>query len=153
MRRWNGWAVVAIGAAALAGCTDDDDPGVASALWDRIQAENYKAWEKAPGYETPLPSNAPHSDNTQVFLNPTIADATRGPAIAEWPVGSLIVKEGTTDDGELDIVAVLDKRADGWFWAEYEENGESFYSGKPDLCIDCHSGSTNDFVWVLTLPK
>jgi hypothetical protein len=152
---WENVRLCAFGpAAALAivGCGDDQQPEEAALLWQRIHDENYKAFQTAPGYEQPLASNAPHSDNTQVFLNATIAAALTGPSISEWPTGSLIVKEGTSDDGELDIVAVLDKRADGWFWAEYDGGGDVLFSGKPDTCIDCHSGSTNDFVWVLGLP-
>jgi hypothetical protein len=25
-----------------------------------------------------------------------------------------------------------------WFWAEYDDDGDPDYSGRPDVCVDCH---------------
>src|SRR5690606_14195265 len=99
---------------ALTGCGDDQMPEDGRALYDRSMAERYQSFRRAPGYESPQPSNAPHSDDTQVFVNGVVADALdAGEPITSWPVGSLIVKDGYSG-GELDIIAAIDKRADGW---------------------------------------
>jgi hypothetical protein len=138
---------------ALAGCGDNQEPEQADALWDRIHAESYRSFARAPGYETRRPSDAPHSDQVDIYVNDVVAQALADGGISSWPVGSLIVKDGFTDDGELDLVAVMDKRADGWFWAEYldVEAGDAEFSGKPDICIDCHSSGA-DFVRAFGFP-
>src|SRR5262245_36675306 len=113
----------------LAGCGDDQDPEGARMLWERIHEEDYQSWQRAPGYESRVQSNAPHGDEVEIFLNPVIADVVFGTmAASEWPVGSLIVKNGY--EGELSLVAVMEKRDSGWYWAEYDADadGEATYS-------------------------
>jgi hypothetical protein len=81
-----------------------------------------------------------------MFVNDVVADALAADSVlTEWPEGSIIVKDGYTDDGELALIALMEKRADGWFWAEYDGDGEILYSGVPDVCVDCHD-SGSDFV-------
>jgi hypothetical protein len=138
--------------AFAAACGDNQDPEGAAVLWKRIHEENYRSWSTAPGYESPRPSNAPHSDRTQVFINPVVEDALQGPPVSRWPVDSLIVKDGYTDDGELELVALMHKRDDGWFWAEYDSEGDPDYSGRPDTCIDCHASAVADSVFTLAFP-
>jgi hypothetical protein len=72
--------------------------------------------------------------------------------LAEWPVGSLIVKDGYSNDGELELVAAMEKREGGWFWAEWDGKGSAKYSGSPDICTDCHSRGA-DFVRAFSLPR
>jgi hypothetical protein len=136
------------------GCGDDQEPEAASALFDRIQEENYRGWDRAPGYETRQPSNTAHSDAVDIFINPAIADAlTDGASLGAWPVGSLIVKDGYESGGELALIAAMEKRDDGWFWAEWTDTSgeDAKYSGKPDICIDCHQ-SGSDHVRAFALP-
>lgn len=142
-------------ALATTGCGDDQAPDEGRALYERIMSENYQSFQTAPGYETRLPSQAPHSDETQIFVNGTVADVlAAGEPITEWPVGSLIVKDGYTDDGELDLIAAMDKRDDGWFWAEWLDasDSETDFSGKPDKCISCHEAG-DDFVQGFAFPS
>jgi hypothetical protein len=142
-------------AMVLVGCGDDQDPDGASALWERIHAENYRGFAHAPGYDTRQPSNTAHSDQVDIYVNATIADAiAAGQPISAWPVGALIVKDGFDDSGDQALVAAMDKRADGWFWVEWSDlSGETAkYSGQPELCIDCHS-SGEDLVRAFTLPR
>ncbi len=74
--------------------------------------------------------------------------------ITEWPEGSLIVKDGYDSDNALDLIAAMEKRADGWFWAEWldHESSTSDFSGKPDICIDCHQPG-DDFVLGFGFPS
>jgi len=140
--------VLAMGAL---GCGDNQDPAGAEALWNALQQTDYRSWERAPGYETRMPSGAPHGDSVDIYINGTLADAlAKGEPLEAWPNGSLIVKDGF-DDGDLDLVAVMEKRLTGWYWAEYADDGEALYSGEPDLCIDCHRSGA-DFVRAFGFP-
>lgn len=146
-------SLVALALAATA-CGDDQAPDEAAALYDRLMSENYRSFETAPGYETAKPSQAPHSDNTQIFVNSVVADAlAAGEPITSWPVGSLIVKDGFDSDDEHALIAAMDKRDDGWFWVEYLDptSSESKYSGKPELCLNCHEAG-DDFVQGFAFP-
>jgi len=134
----------------VAGCGDDQAPEEAAALLTRIRADDYRAWDRAPGYETRRSSSSPHSEEVDIYIDPTIAGALTAESLDEWPLGSLIVKDGF-DGGDLELIAVMEKREDGWFWAEYFD-GESKYSGKPDVCLDCHDAG-NDYVLAFDLPR
>lgn len=152
-----GIAALVLGTVALVllpGCSDDQDPLGAASLWQRIHEENYRSFARAPGYETRKPSDAPHNDQVDIYVNAVVGDALgAGKKLSEWPTGSLIVKDGFTDSGVHAIVAVLDKRQTGWFYAEYFdlESGEARYSGTPAICVGCHTES-NDHVNAFGLP-
>ena len=136
---------------ALAGCGDNQDPEGARELWRRIRAEDYRSWSRAPGFESRRRSNAPHGNGVDIYINDVVADAlAAGEPLDEWPEGSLIVKDGF-DDSELDLVATMEKRVSGWFWAEYDDEGDTLYSGQPELCTDCHA-SGDDSVRAFALP-
>jgi hypothetical protein len=148
-------------AGALGACGQDDDPEGARVLWAKINAgPGFRSWERAPGYPVRKPSFTAHAGAVEIFVSKELSGAlaTRGPMpVAEWPVGSVIVKEGfarTTGDSRS-LVAVMEKRADGWFWAEYDDGGESKYSGRPAACVDCHDNRKgySDWVYSFELPR
>ena len=137
---------------AVVSCGDDQDPAGAKDLLQRVRDEGYTKWARAPGYEDRKTSSAPHGDEVEIFVNEIVAEAlAAGESISEWPVGSIVAKDGYTEDGELDLIALMEKRDDGWYWAEYDGDGESIYSGKPSICIDCHA-SGSDYVRAFSLP-
>ncbi len=137
----------------LAACGDDQDPSGARELYQRIQDENYRAWRRAPGYETRRKAQAPHADEVDIYVNDVVAAALdAGEPLEAWPEGSLVVKDGFDGD-DHELVAVMEKRKDGWFWAEYFGGDDAKYSGRPDLCVDCHDRGGNDFVRAFTLPR
>lgn len=141
-------------ALALAGCGDNQDPAGADALWQKIHDENYRGFARAPGWETRKPTGAPHSKQVDIYVNKVIADALAAKKkLAVWPVGALVVKDGFTNDGDLAIVAVEEKRADGWFFAEYNDvaAGKAKYSGQPSICLGCHTDA-NDHINAFALP-
>jgi hypothetical protein len=135
----------------LAACGDDQDPNGARELWDRIHEQGYQAWDRAPGYEARRQSDAPHGDAVDIYVNETVASALASGVITAWPVGSLIVKDGFDDD-DPHLVAAMEKRADGWFWAEWSPDGEASYSGRPEVCTSCHASGA-DMVRAFGLPK
>ncbi|MBI4956701.1 MAG: hypothetical protein HY908_32080 [Myxococcales bacterium] len=150
MTRAAPWIVGLVAGALVAGCAEDGDPEGAAALWERIHAEGYRTWERAPGYPTLQPSTAPHGGEVEIFVNPVVAAALAGGPAAAWPEGSVIAKDGF-DGGSPSIVAAMEKRADGWFWAEWDGGGELLASGHPNVCTRCHEDGA-DFVRAFPLP-
>lgn len=144
-------ALALIASPALAGCGDNQDPAGADELWARIHDEKYASWEHAPGYATKQPTSAPHGDAVVIFLDDTVAAALAGGPLTEWPVGSLIVKDGYSG-AEVSVVAAMEKREAGWYWAEWSSDGTAKYSGEPEICTGCHD-SGSDFVRAFALPK
>ncbi len=136
----------------LASCSDNNqDPAGAEDLLDEVRAADYQSWARAPGYPTRTASTAPHGDMVDIYINDVLAEVlASGETLTEWPEGSLIVKDGFKSDAPH-LVAIMDKRADGWFYAEYDADDEILYSGSPDTCTGCHSAGA-DFVRAFGFP-
>jgi len=146
------WSLLATALLAIS-CGDDQDPEGAKDLLQRVRDDGYTKWARAPGYDERRASSAPHGDQVDIFVNDVVEGAlASGDGLEAWPVGSIIAKDGYDDDGTLALIAVMEKRNDGWYWAEYDgESDESIYSGKPAVCIDCHA-SGDDEVRAFSLP-
>lgn len=145
-----------ITAALVAGCGQNDAPEEARALYARInEGAGFRTWRRAPGFPSRKPSFTLHSDAVEIFVNPTLAAALDGPrGIARWPDGSVVVKEGFSNGGDRKLVAVMEKRAGRWFWAEYDGDGDAHYSGEPKICVECHDNRKDysDWVYAFELP-
>jgi hypothetical protein len=132
-------------AAGLAACGSDKntDEGGARALLAKVQQQKYRTWARAPGYEVRRKAASPHSDQVDIYINPVVADvlAKKLPG-GTWPLGSIIVKDGFNGAG-YDLTAVMEKRADGWYWAEYGGDGTPLFSGQPSTCTDCHESGAD----------
>lgn len=137
----------------LCGCGDDanSDPEGGRALLARIREENYRAWQRAPGYDVRRPSRAAHGNAVDIYVNGVVASALAGPALNAWPVGSIVAKDGFRSDQHI-LTALMEKRSDGWYWTELDGAGEPQASGHPSSCIDCHA-SGSDFVRAFSLPR
>jgi hypothetical protein len=130
--------------------------GDARQLLESLQDDDYRSYRRAPGWETPrVESSAPHSNFVDIYIDDTLADALdEGTPLDRWPDGSIIVKDGWTrqSGGDLAIIAVMEKRGDAWFFAEYKGNGRVLYAGENDrVCVGCHDGD-NDRVLAFDLP-
>lgn len=151
MKRTLGTLLLLLGSTVLAAaCGDDQDPEGADDLLSRMQAESYQSWARAPGYAERRTSSAPHGDEVEIFVNDVAEQALAGSGLEAWPVGTIIAKDGY-EDGELSLIAAMEKREDGWYWAEWDGAGDSIYSGKPAICIDCHA-TGDDYVRAFGLP-
>lgn len=141
-------------AALLSACSGgNQDPDGAAAPWGRIHTTDYPtAFTRAPGYPGKTASTAPHGDQVEIWVNPTLQAAldAKKPLTA-WPDGSMIVKDGYKS-GTFRLVAVMEKRGASWYWAEYESDGTVDYSGAPATCTDCHASGA-DYVRAFALPK
>ena len=146
-------ALMAIGCLFFMGCGDNQQPAEARALWDQIHSPDYRTFPRAPGYETRRNAESPHSDKVDIYINDIMNDAIQaGETITEWPLGSLVVKDGWKDNGDLELVAVMEKRENGWFYAEYFDfDGEADYSGQPDVCTGCHKSGA-DYIRAFGFP-
>jgi hypothetical protein len=141
----------ALALAALAACSNQS-PESAEALWDEIHADDYHAWDRAPGYAGRTASATVHGDEVEIFINDVVAEVlAAGDPLAAWPDGAVIVKD-TFMGGEANLVVAMQKRGAEWFFAEYELDGEVVYSGDPHACTRCH-GDANDRVLAFDLPK
>lgn len=146
-------------AVVLAACGQDDDPEGARVLWEKINAApGFQSWQRAPGFATRKPSFTLHSREVEIFVNDkvsaTLTTRTELP-VSEWPVGSIIVKEGYSGSTRSQV-AVMEKRDNGWFWAEYfSDDGVAKYSGQPTICTDCHDNRKGyaDWVYAFELPR
>ena len=147
-----GVCLALLAAAVLTGCGDNQDDSGARDLLARVRSDDYRSWDRAPGWPNRRDSSAPHGDQVDIYVNDLIAEALAlpDPTRERWPEGSIIVKDGF-DGSDLELIAVMEKRSDGWFWAEYDSEGEPDYSGRPDVCIDCHA-SGSDGVRAFALP-
>jgi hypothetical protein len=144
-------ALVAASSLSAASCTDDQDPEGAASLYEQLQAADYRSWARAPGYSARRSSSAPHGNEVDIYVNDVVASAlAAGEPLEAWPEGSLIVKDGW-DGSDLELIAAMEKRSDGWYWAEWDGEGSSLYSGKPAVCADCHA-SGDDYVRAFGLP-
>lgn len=136
----------------------DDDPDGAKALWGKINAgSGFQSWARAPGYATRKPSFTLHSRFVDIYVSSEVAGALASPTqgTTTWPVGSVIVKDSYGSGGDRTLVAVMERRADGWFWAEYDADGKTLFSGKPKICVDCHDNRAtySDWVYSFELPR
>lgn len=150
------FVVAALAASSLAACGQNDDPEGAKQLWAKIhEGAGFESWRRAPGFPQRKPSFTAHSDAVEIYVSPEVGAALDGPTpITTWPDGSIIVKEGFTGDTRK-LVAVMEKRAGAWYWAEYDGDGEALYSGQPKVCVGCHDNrqSYSDWVYAFELPR
>ena len=137
--------------ASLAGCGDNQDDAGARRLLARVRADDYRSWERAPGWPTRRATSAPHGERVDIYVNDIISEAlVVAEPLTRWPKDSIVVKDGW-DGSELEIIAIMEKRDDGWYWAEFDSDGDPDYSGHPDTCIDCHRDGS-DYVRAFRLP-
>ena len=145
-----GGAVVAL-ALLLAACGDNQDDSGARALLAKVRKQEYRSWDRAPGYETRRPTSAPHANSVDIYVNDLVQEVLAvGEPTTSWLEGSIIVKDGFSGS-DLELIAIMEKRSDGWYWAEYDDDGDPDYSGHPEICIDCHRRGS-DFVRAFALP-
>jgi hypothetical protein len=102
----------------------------------------------------------PHFDTmVHLYVNPAAADSITAKE-AEFPAGSVIVKEKIDFNKKITGIGGMIKRAKGydpangdWEFFYYMPGGE-FFTGKLANCIDCHNSGTRDHVFsVWDLPK
>jgi hypothetical protein len=138
-------------ALSLAACGDNQDDAGARALLAKVREQEYRSWDRAPGYDVRRSTSAPHANSVDIYVNDLVAEVlATSTSATSWLEGSIIVKDGFSGS-DLELIAIMEKRSDGWYWAEYDDDGDPDYSGHPDICIDCHRRGS-DFVRAFALP-
>jgi hypothetical protein len=148
---WAAGALALLAALGLAGCGSEPTDEAEQILAD-LQAQGYRSFARAPGWETPrLPSTGHHGNFVDIYIN----DVMEAAVDAGWPAGpapegAVIVKDGWSDpEGEiLHQIAVMKKGEGGeeWFYAEYTGNGKSLEAGEDyEECLGCHAAG-HDYV-------
>jgi hypothetical protein len=120
----------------LAACRENTQPAEARELRDRLGTD-YRDWEPVPGFEARRASDTAHGEEVEVFWNELARASAYARPFEGMAPGAIVVKEAFRED-ELINVAVMEKRYEGWFWAEWSADGDILFSGRPGLCIDCH---------------
>jgi hypothetical protein len=138
-----------VGEAGQPGQPGEPAAELPSDLLERVRAEDYRSWARAPGYETRTVSAGPHGGEVDIYVNQTLSAALGESGLTEWPVGSEIAKDGFKD-GERVLTAVMRKQSSGWDWAEYSAEDRK-YAGSISVCIGCHQ-SGSDFVRAFGFP-
>jgi hypothetical protein len=132
-------------------CGSDADEAGAARLWRAIHDDDYRSWEPAPGWETPEPTIRPHGDTALIYFNPVRAGAAaQDTPLDAWPEGAILVKDGFRGD-QRSLIAAMEKRSNGWFFAEWDGDGDVLFAGRPDVCVNCHQSGA-DFVFAAALP-
>lgn len=139
----------------LVGCRQNDDPDGSKALYTKVnEGAGFRSWRRAPEFPARKASFTAHSREVEIFVNEPMAKALDGPAaITEWPVGSIVVKEGFSGD-KRQLVAIMEKRQGGWYWTELDGDGEPLWSapdGKTEICVKCHEDRAKYSDWVFSV--
>lgn len=165
-RRFKRLALALCAALALTGCvatpTDTESPSGSSQpsatstssapipdLFGRIA--EYRDWTPSANYAEPTPTEGPHGDEVRIFMNRAAEDGYFAAALSSrmgghtWPTGSIIVKE-ILEGGEVTRIAAMEKYAQGWYWAEWFDNGDPVIDGDFDVpvCVECHDHADTD---------
>lgn len=141
-----GWAALACGAP-----DENQDEDGARDLLERVQTADYRSWSRPPGFEQRSPSQRAHGQLVDLFISDSVATVlSADESVPALPLGSIIVKDAYRDD-QLHAIAIMEKRSDGWYWAEYDEAGTVTSSGHPEGCQRCHRAS-KDYVRSFPVP-
>jgi len=154
MRRLTALVVIALLISLVAGCmqapersetdetTSSAKPPAAVDLYAEISESDYESWTTAPGYQSRQKAQGPHGDEVQIRLSPSAEEALAEGAV-EWPVGAMIVKD-VFRDGDLEQIAAMKKTDEGWYWGEWDSQGEPIAEGLAiDACEGCHGRGTD----------
>lgn len=152
MRLW-----MTVGALSLAACgspksSDSAAPGAdpdearAAELWDTLEGAD--TWSQVDAWLGVQPSDTLHDAYTQVWWNDTAFDHVSAGGGGDMPAGSIVYKKSYSDaDGATETGStVMEKTAEGWFWASYEPDGTVRLAGEPSLCIDCHAAGQDSIL-------
>jgi hypothetical protein len=119
-----------------------ESPSTPEVSGNWIRSREYRDWERAPGWDERRTTGSPHSEAKEIFIDPAVA-ATVGSGATHFPAGATIVKEGYDANGDLAIIAAMQRQpGKGWLFAEYSSGGSVIEEGdNPPLCTQCHRGA------------
>jgi len=125
-----------------------------SRFWKYLIDSRYKNWSPVPGKTgDAYAGESPHGAMLKMYLNRTAAGRP-----SELPDRSIVVKENYAADGRTLMAVTVMYRTRGynkdggdWYWIKYRPDGSvdekvaggsrMHLAGKPQGCIECHSGA------------
>ncbi|MCR9197993.1 MAG: hypothetical protein NXI04_05085 [Planctomycetaceae bacterium] len=125
-----------------------------SKFWKYLINSRYKNWSPVPGRTgDTYAGESPHGAMLKMYLNRTAAGRP-----SELPDRSIVVKENYAADGRTLMAVTVMYRTRGynreggdWYWIKYRPDGSVDekvgdgtrlrLAGKPQGCIECHSGA------------
>ena len=127
-----------------------EDEKTAEVIWQDI--DGYSNWDQLSDWTGIKASlDGTHGNFVQIWINgegyPSFEDSTTN----DMPYGSVLVKEGYSDNNGTDVnnVTVM-KKIEGfdpnhgdWFWASYDVNGSVNNAGSISSCYNCHASGTD----------
>jgi hypothetical protein len=117
-------------------------------LFDELKATDYTKWAPAPGNESRVAAKGPHGDEVQILLGPIAREGLESGGDS-WPLGSIIAKD-IFRDGELVQIAAMKKTAEGWYWGEWDAQGDRIAEGLAvEPCEGCHASGTDGTLGVV----
>lgn len=126
----------------------EPQPSPDATVYDRISSQGYPGWRVAPGYQVPQPTEGPHGEMVQIFLNEVAADA-REDGLAAWPEGSIIVKDAYVEH-TIERVLVMEKAGGSWQFSEWDTDGRSVAEAGEQACRGCHDEGSDGTLAVRT---
>lgn len=128
----------------------------AEVVWKRLQSLDYRSFSRAPGFETSKVSSVPHEGQptilVDIYINPVIQGALQNKkSLQSWPIGSILIKDAF-QKGEHQLVILMEKRAEGWLWAQWSADGIPQAFGQDANCIRCHTKG-DDMVLAFRFPQ
>lgn len=142
------WALMISG---LTGCFDRSAEAEADAEARALRqslVDEYAEWPRMPGFEYTRASMGPHGLEVDIFINGILDEAARGDAAPPWPVGSQAVKMSYVDDTPW-VLSMMEKRADGWFFAQFTADGRLIEAGSTAsdaMCLECHTTERDSLI-------
>lgn len=136
---------------------DNQAPEEAALLWQQLQRADYRSWQPVKGFATPQLAQQPYDNpfdarplKVTIYMNQVAQQAaSSGKSQRTWPTGSVFVKDGFQGEDHRAVV-VMEKRKDGWFYAQWEPDGTATHSGAPDGCVSCHTkASDSDYTFTI----
>ena len=134
------------------GVTDSGDAGgldaETQAMFDATETAmaGYESWGQIAGWEGIQPGDTVHGDFVDVRWNDTAKTAIDDDAADPMPVGSLMVKQGYSDEAgtsKLNLTVMNKVDGYGWFFASWNAAGDNLVAGSPASCTGCHDAGVD----------
>ncbi|MDH3592147.1 MAG: cytochrome P460 family protein [Planctomycetota bacterium] len=130
------------GGAAKAGSADTRHAMMLAKSYQKFTKTNARAF-----------TSKPHGRHKIHNWANAIAKSTFASGKGNYRPGAVIAKEGWKS-GKRNMIWLMEKRGSGydsengdWWYATVTADGKVKNAGKVSMCIDCHSGADNDYVF------
>ncbi len=126
-----------------------EDIEEAGQLLTAMQANDYRTFDRAPGWENAhqAASTPHHGEFVDIYVNDVLGAALQSGAQAPGPGGSVVIKDGWSDAAGTQAFQISILRKDGtdsWFGAEYSASGEVLEAGRNfEECNGCHKSGAD----------